>query len=730
MSARSVELSVGGMTCASCSRRVEKSLEKIEGVRASVNYATGVAFADVDPDVTNEDLIAAIEKTGYSASVSGKAVELYGVREFRNRLTISAALTIPLMTISMMPSMQFTYWQWVCAALATPVAVWGAWPFHRAAFLNLRHRAVTMDSLVSLGVLVSYMWSMWAVLFTSAGAIGMTMNAEFFPTRQESSHPGLYFEVAAGVTTLVLLGKFLEHRAREQSQKAIENLASLNPKFALVLKDGKPINTAIEDVVVGDLIYVPAGSQIPVDAIVVSGSGHVDNSLVTGESLPVAVNVGDDVIGATVLIDTALTIKAKAVGKDTVLSGISRLVHQAQTGKAEVTRLVDRVSEIFVPIVVALALLTSITWFAITGDSGFAITTGIAVLVIACPCALGLATPTALLVGTGRGAQLGILIRGPHAIESSQKIDVIVMDKTGTLTAGRMSVIEVFTTIEPAKLWQIVDALELSSTHPIATSLRTHARKFEFTKELASSVSTIGGSGVHGIVAGHSWALGSPKWLDAPTGEFAQAVHRFESRGDSVVVVHQAAQPVAVIALADALDPSSIPALAHLKKLKITPIVASGDNEVAVQKVSKQLAITKFLANTSPAAKLELVTQTQDEGHFVAMIGDGINDAAALAKAHLSLAMGTGADVAASAADIVLLRSTMAAAVDAIELSRATMRTIKVNLFWAFAYNVAAIPLAMFGLLGPVIAAAAMAFSSVFVVTNSLRLRSFKSISS
>jgi Cu+-exporting ATPase len=730
MSARSVELSVGGMTCASCSRRVEKSLEKIDGVRASVNYATGVAFADVDPDVTNEDLIAAIEKTGYSASVSGKAVELYGVREFRNRLMISAVLTIPLMTISMMPSMQFTYWQWVCAALATPVAVWGAWPFHRAAFLNLRHRAVTMDSLVSLGVLVSYMWSMWAVLFTSAGAIGMTMNAEFFPTRQESAHPGLYFEVAAGVTTLVLLGKFLEHRAREQSQKAIENLASLNPKFALVLKDGKQINTAIEDVVVGDLIYVPAGSQIPVDAIVVSGSGHVDNSLVTGESLPVAVNVGDDVIGATVLIDTALTIKAKAVGKDTVLSGISRLVHQAQTGKAEVTRLVDRVSEIFVPIVVALALLTSITWFAITGDSGFAITTGIAVLVIACPCALGLATPTALLVGTGRGAQLGILIRGPHAIESSQKIDVIVMDKTGTLTAGRMSVIEVFTTIAPTKLWQIVDALELSSTHPIATSLRTHARKFEFTKELASSVSTIGGSGVKGIVAGHSWALGSPKWLDVPTGEFAQAVHRFESRGDSVVVVHQAAQPVAVIALADALDPSSLPALAHLKKLKITPIVASGDNEVAVQKVSKQLAITKFFANSSPAAKLELVTQTQDEGHFVAMIGDGINDAAALAKAHLSLAMGTGADVAASAADIVLLRSTMAAAVDAIELSRATMRTIKVNLFWAFAYNVAAIPLAMFGLLGPVIAAAAMAFSSVFVVTNSLRLRSFKSISS
>ncbi len=730
MSARSVELSVGGMTCASCSRRVEKSLEKIEGVRASVNYATGVAFADVDPTVTNEDLIAAIEKTGYTASVSGKAVELYGVREFRVRLIVSAALTIPLMTISMMPSLQFDYWQLVCAALATPVAVWGAWPFHRAAYLNLRHRAVTMDSLVSLGVLVSYLWSLWAVLLTSAGAVGMTMNAEFFPTRQQAEHPGLYFEVAAGVTTLVLLGKFLEFRAREQSQKAIENLASLNPKFALVLKDGQQINTAIENVVVGDLIYVSTGSQIPVDAIVISGSGHVDNSLVTGESLPVAVTIGDEVIGASVLIDTALTIQAKAVGKDTVLSGISRLVHQAQTGKAEVTRLVDRVSEIFVPIVVVLALITAITWFAITGDSGIAITTGIAVLVIACPCALGLATPTALLVGTSRGAQLGILIRGPHAIESSQKIDVIVMDKTGTLTVGRMSVVEVFTKIEPAKLWQIVDALELSSTHPIATSLRTHAREFEFSKEFATSVSTIGGSGVQGIVAGHSWALGSPKWRDVPNGEFAEAVNRFESRGDSVVVVHQADQPVAVIALADALDPSSLPALAHLKELKITPIVASGDNEVAVQKVSNQISIARFFANSSPAAKLELVTETQNQGHFVAMIGDGINDAAALAKAHLSLAMGAGADVAASAADIVLLRSTMAAAVDAIELSRATMRTIKVNLFWAFAYNVAAIPLAMFGLLGPVIAAAAMAFSSVFVVTNSLRLRSFKSISS
>ncbi|CAB4720270.1 unannotated protein [freshwater metagenome] len=479
----------------------------------------------------------------------------------------------------------------------------------------------------------------------------------------------------------------------------------------------------------GDEIYVPAGTQIPVDSVVVSGAGHIDNSLVTGESLPVSVTVGDQVIGATVLLDSALTIRAIAVGKDTVLSGISRLVHHAQTGKAEVTRLVDRVSEIFVPIVVLLAIATAITWWAITQDAGLAMTTGISVLVIACPCALGLATPTALLVGTGRGAQLGILIRGPHAIESSQQVSVMVMDKTGTLTNGRMSVVETVAQIPDQELWQIVASLEAGATHPIATSLCKHARSIGIGPANAQEVQTLGGSGVQGVINGQQCALGSAKWLAVPDGQLQQAVTKFQGRGDSVVVVHRNSKAVAVIALADGLDETAMSALSHLKKLGIEPIVSSGDNELAVKKVCDQLGITTFYASSSSASKLELVTAQQESGEVVTMIGDGINDAAALAKAHLSLAMGTGADVAASAADIVLLRSTMAAAVDAIELSRATMKTIKLNLFWAFAYNIAAIPLAMLGFLGPVIAAGAMAFSSVFVVTNSLRLRGFKSLS-
>jgi Cu+-exporting ATPase len=723
-----IELSVGGMTCASCQRRLEKALTKIDGVSASVNYATGMAVVDSEKQIDPAQLIQVIENVGYTASLTEKAQERYGIRKFFIRLAFSSIFTIPLMAIAMIPAAQFKYWHWVCAALATPVVTWAAWPFHRAAFLNLKHKSVTMDTLVSMGVSVSYLWSLYAILFTHAGNPDMKMSASLFGSTS-GNEVGIYFEVAAAVTTLVILGKYLEHRARDRSTQALENLATLNPKSALIIRDGKQVSIPIEEVKVGDELYVQTGSQIPVDSVVINGTGHIDKSLVTGESMPVEVTIGDSVIGATVLLDGALTVRAMAVGKDTVLAGISRLVHQAQTGKAEVTRLVDRVSEIFVPLVIGLSLLTGLYWLLIENNSSAALTTSIAVLVIACPCALGLATPTALLVGTGRGAALGLLIRGPHAIESSRKIDRIFIDKTGTLTDGHMSVSDVVSTISDKDLWETIDALEASSLHPIATSLRKHAHALGFTHVPAEKIQSVSGSGVQGLVDGNPCTLGSVNWLGLPDGDLKNAAEKFAAQGDGVVVLYKDAYAVAVIALSDQIAKTTKDAITKLEQMNIEPIVLSGDHESAVKKVCDQLGIKNFHANSSPQYKLEQISKLQEKGHFVAMVGDGVNDAAALAKAHLSLAMGTGADVAASAADIVLMRSSMVAAVDAIALSRATMRTIRANLFWAFGYNVAAIPLAMSGLLSPVIASGAMAFSSVFVVTNSLRLRKFKALS-
>lgn len=722
-----VELNVGGMTCASCQRRVEKALNKIEGVSASVNYATGSAVINSENQLDPSLLIKVIEDSGYSASLTQKAKEKYGVKEFKNRLIFSSIFAIPLMFLTMIPSLQFDYWQWVSALIATPVVFWAAWPFHRVALLNLKHRAVTMDTLVSMGVAVSYFWSVYAILFTHAGNKDMKMSTTFIGAASEHEI-GIYFEVSVAVTTLVILGKFLEFRARDKSKQALENLATLNPKEAILFKDNKQISIPIEEVKVGDLLYVPTGSQIPVDSVVVTGTGHIDKSLVTGESLPVEVTAGDLVIGATVLIDGVLTVRATAIGKDTVLAGISRLVHQAQTGKAEVTRLVDRVSEIFVPVVIGLSLLTGIYWFFIQNNSTIALTSAIAVLVIACPCALGLATPTALLVGTGRAANLGLLIRGPHAIESSIKIDRIMLDKTGTLTEGKMTVSDIKSTVSESELWKIIYALESSSIHPIANSLRRHAQSLGITSNPASEVKNVSGFGVSGLVDGKLYSLGSVKWLGVPNNEFKKNVNEFINQGDVVVLLHQEQNPIAVIALSDQIAKTSQESIKQLAQMGIKPIVISGDHEASVKKVCKLLEIDEYFSNSSPEFKLEKVNELQSQGHFVAMVGDGVNDAAALARAHLSLAMGQGTDVAASASDVVLMRSSMSAAVDAIALSRKTMRTIKSNLFWAFAYNVAAIPLAMLGLLGPIIASAAMAFSSVFVVTNSLRLRKFKSV--
>jgi len=722
-----VELNVGGMTCASCQRRVEKALNKIRGVNSSVNYATGSAVINSDHQIDPNKFIQVIEDAGYTASLTAKAKERYGAREFKNRLIFSSFFTIPLMFVTMITALQFNYWQWVSAVLATPVVLWAAWPFHRIALLNIKHRTVTMDTLVSMGVAVSYFWSIYAILFTHAGKPDMRMSTSFIGSTSDHE-VGIYFEVSVAVTTLVILGKFLEHRARDKSKQALESLASLNPKFAILIKNDEQIRIAIEDVKVNDLLYVQAGAQIPVDSVVISGVGHVDKSLITGESLPVEVIAGDRVIGATVLLDGALTIRTTAVGKDTVLASISRLVHQAQTEKAEVTRLVDRISEIFVPIVIGLSIITAFYWYVIENNSTIALTAAIAVLVIACPCALGLATPTALLVGTGRAASLGLLIRGAHAIESSIKIDRIMLDKTGTLTDGHMSVSGFKSKIDEIELWKIVDALEATSVHPIATSLRKHVSLLGYSQEPAKDVKTISGLGISGVIENISYSIGSTKWLGVPQNELGEIARKFLAQGDVVVVLNRLSETVAVIGLSDQLAESSKEAVKKLVKMGINPIVISGDHSLAVKKVCEQLDINEYYADSSPEFKLEKINDLQSQGHFVAMVGDGVNDAAALAKAHLSLAMGQGADVAASVSDIVLMRSSMSAAVDAISLSRATMKTIKTNLFWAFAYNVAAIPLAMLGLLGPVIAAAAMAFSSVFVVTNSLRLRNFNPI--
>ena len=725
MTQHEVELSVGGMTCASCSRRVERALGKLDGVTAEVNYATGTALVHVDSGVSPEQLIAAVEGSGYSASLSGKAVEPFSEKSFIVRLLASFALTIPLLAIAMSSRLQFDYWQATCAVLALPVVTWGAYPFHRAAWLNLRHRAATMDTLVSLGVIAAYGFSLWALFFTDAGMVGMAMPMELIPRFDRSQEPGLYFEVAASVTTLVLFGRYLEQRARRQSMAAIENLVSLNPTSAMVLKNGEYVSTPIADVQVGDVIHVSAGAQIPVDAVVLEGAGHVDSSLITGESAPLSISVGDNVIGATVLLDASLIIRATAVAGESVLSGISKLVHQAQMGKSTVSRLVDQVSAVFVPVVIVLSLLTGVTWLALGNAFSQSLTAAVSVLVIACPCALGLATPTALLVGTGRGAQLGILIRGPHAIEASPRITHIFLDKTGTITTGHMSVVDTRTPVDVTRFWSIVSALESHDSHPIAHSLVRHAMQESLTPLVATDVDVIAGSGIRGVVEGTTYSVGSAQWLMTDSSPFADFVEEQKSFGSSLVVVAEGQNVVGVIALADQIAPHSREALAQLSDLGITPIVISGDHEAAVAHVCSQLGIETFYASCTPQRKLELVADAQISGHVVAMVGDGVNDAAALAKAHVSMAMGAGTDVAASAADIVLMRSNLGAAVDAIALSRKTMATIRGNLFWAFGYNAAAIPLAMLGFLSPIIASAAMALSSVFVVTNSLRLRRF-----
>ncbi|GCB01704.1 cation-translocating P-type ATPase [Mycolicibacterium sp. NCC-Tsukiji] len=697
----SVTLSVGGMTCSSCAARIEKRLNRIDGVHASVNFATEQAAITYPDSVTTDELVAAVEATGYTASID----KADGTTEtaYLPRLLVSLALTIPVIALSMIPALQFPHWPLWALTLATPVVFWGAWPLHHAAWTNLRHGAATMDTLVSLGVLTSYLWSAWML---STG----------------SEH--LYLEVAATVTTLILAGKFFETRAKRQSGAALRALLDLGAKDVAVLRDGREIRVPIEELAVGDTFVVRPGEKIATDGVVMAGTSAVDASMLTGESVPVEVGPGDQLAGATVNAGGRLEVKATRVGADTQLAQMARLVADAQSGKADVQRLADRVSAVFVPVVIGLALLTLVGWLVAGGTVSAALTAAVSVLIIACPCALGLATPTALLVGTGRGAQLGILIKGPQVLESTRKVDTVVLDKTGTVTTGKMTVAAVHA--ESDNVLRLAGALEHASEHPIAQAIATRAAADGPLPAVTDFVNH-DGRGVTGVVDGHEVAVGRRSWLTAEAApELQTAARHAEAQGRTPVWVAVDGAIAGVIVVSDTVKDTAAEAIAELKKLGLTPILLSGDNARAAGAVAAEVGIETVIAEVLPADKVDEVKRLQDQGRVVAMVGDGVNDAAALAQADLGLAMGTGTDVAIEASDLTLVSGDLRAAGDAIRLSRATLKTIKGNLFWAFAYNVAAIPLAAAGMLNPMIASAAMAFSSLFVVSNSLRLRSFK----
>ena len=732
-------LDVGGMTCASCAARIEKRLNRIDGVQASVNFATEQARVEFPDTVSTEDLVAAVEATGYTAALPREtdtattgSAEPDESAPWRQRLLISAALTLPVVVLSMVPVLQFTNWQWLALTLASPVVVWGAWPFHRAAWTNLRHGAATMDTLISVGVIAAYAWSVWALFFTHAGMPGMKMPFELIST---SSEPHLYLEVAAAVTTFLLAGRYFEARAKRRSGAALRALLHMGAKDVAVLRDtGAEIRIPIDQLAVGDIFVVRPGEKIATDGVITAGTSAVDASMLTGEPVPVEVTEGDNVIGATVNAGGRLEVRATHIGADTQLAQMARLVSEAQSGKAEVQRLADRVSAVFVPIVMVLSLLTLLGWLAFgAGTVAAAFTAAVAVLIIACPCALGLATPTALLVGTGRGAQLGILIKGPQVLESTRRVDTVVLDKTGTVTTGRMSVVDVQVAEgeNPDQVLRWVGALENGSEHPIARAIAAHAGA-RGTLPAVTDFENHGGLGVSGVVDGAATAAGRASWLRddlslTPPTALEHAADAAAERGHTPIWFAADGRIRAVVVVADTIKDDAAEAVSGFRKLGLTPVLLTGDNRRAAESVAATLGIERVVADVLPAGKVDEITRLQSEGRVVAMVGDGVNDAAALAQADLGLAMGTGTDVAIEASDLTLVRGDLRAAVDAIRLSRATLRTIKGNLFWAFAYNIAALPLAAVGLLNPLIAGAAMAFSSVFVVSNSLRLRRFRS---
>jgi len=731
-------LAISGMSCASCAARIEKRLNQVDGVVATVNFATEQAAVDFPAGVNADDLLAAVEETGYTATLpagqdrSASTDDVDAPSRWRRRLLISAVLTVPVVLMSMVPALQFDYWQWVVLVLASPVVLWGAWPFHVAAFTNLRHRAATMDTLVSVGVAAAYLWSLWALLFTHAGAPGMKMTLSLVANSESDGGAHLYLEVAAAVTTFILAGRYFESRAKRQSGAALRALLDMGAKDVAVLPPGSAeTRIPITELAVDDVFVARPGEKIATDGVVVSGTSAVDASMVTGEPLPVEVGPGDNVVGATVNVGGRLEVRATRVGSDTQLAQIARLVTEAQGGKAEVQRLADRISAVFVPIVIALSLLTLAGWLVVDGSPSAAFTAAVAVLIIACPCALGLATPTALLVGTGRGAQLGILIKGPQVLESTRRIDTVVLDKTGTVTTGQMTFVSVHAVEDAAdaEMLRLAGALEHASEHPIGRAVATRAAEAGPLPPV-TEFENHGGRGVTGVVEDRELAAGRYSWLhdewtlNAPNALRA-AADSAEADGRTAVWFAVDGQILAVIVVSDTVKATSSAAIAELRDLGLTPVLLTGDNRRAADAVARQLGIDVLIDGVLPAEKLDHIKRLQSQGKVVAMVGDGVNDAAALAQADLGLAMGTGTDVAIAASDLTLVRGDLRAAPDAIRLSRATLRTIKANLFWAFAYNVAALPLAALGLLNPLIAGAAMAFSSVFVVTNSLRLRRF-----